>query len=327
MTWWKPEIFAKQKPYLQQRAKIISDIRKFFEANDYLEVETPALQISPCMEPHIQAFKTDYLGKEMYLHTSPEFTMKKLLVAGLPKIYQLAKVFRKELQSSLHDPEFTMLEWYHVGIDYKQLMQETVDLVRTVTKDKIIYKNIECHVHSEWEIITLVEALQKYADVDISNSLEDLEHIKGEAKRIDVYISPDDDWQNAVLKIFMDKVEPNIGSPVPTIIYDYPISMAALARAKPDDARFAERFELYICGIELCNAFGELTDPKIQRERFLHDVALRKEIYNEEYPVDEDFLEAIEHGLPECSGIALGIDRLVMLLTGAERINLVKLPV
>ncbi len=327
MTWWKPEIFAKQKPYLEKRAKIIADIRKFFDAQDYLEVETPALQISPCMEPHIQAFKTDYLGREMYLHTSPEFAMKKLLVAGMPRIYQLAKVFRNEHQSSLHEPEFTLLEWYHVGIDYKKLMQETVELIRTVTKEKIVYKSTECDVHAEWEVITLVEALQKYAGVDISNNLEDLAHIKAEAKRIGVYTSPDDDWQNALLKIFMDKVEPNIGSPVPTIIYDYPISMAALARAKPDDPRFAERFELYICGVELCNAFGELTDAKIQRERFEHDVRLREETYGDKYPVDEDFLSAIEHGLPECSGNALGIDRLVMLLTGAERIDMVRVPV
>jgi lysyl-tRNA synthetase class 2 len=345
--WWQPEHFAKKIPYLQERARIIAAVRDFFNRRGYLEVDTPALQHSPCMEPHIRAFRAG----EMYLHTSPEFAMKKLLVAGLPKIYQLAKVFRDEQPSRLHSPEFTMLEWYQAGMGYKAMMQETVELIRYVSsipsplpspggregspfslrekagvegKPSVKFNGKTCDPQQPWEIITVVEALKKYAGVDIEKNLCDLAHIRAEAARIGVYVSPHDDWENALLKIMMDKVEPHLGSPVPTIITDYPVSMAALSRPKPEDPRFAERFEVYICSIELANAFGELTDARVQRERFLHDIVLRKKIYGDDYPVDEDFLKAIEFGLPPCSGNALGIDRLVMLLTGADNIDLVQ---
>lgn len=328
--WWHPDGFTKKTPYLKARAELFVAVRDFFNARGYLEVETPALQMAPCMEAHIQAFKTELVSADrtarhaMYLHTSPEFAMKKLLVAGLPKIYQLAKVFRNCEGSKWHSPEFAMLEWYQTGMDYKEMMQETIDLVRHVAKSPLKAGDRVSDAHLDWEIITVVEALKKYADVDISNHLCDLSHLRGEAKRIGVYVSEHDDWENALLKIIMEKVEPNIGSPAPAIIYDYPVSMAALSQPKPQDPRFAERFEVYVCGIELANAFGELTDAKVQRERFLHDVALRKKNYGEDYPVDEDFLKALEFGLPACSGNALGLDRLVMLLTGADDIDLVQ---
>ena len=328
--WWHPDNFAEKIPYLRERARIFSAVRDFFSRRGYLEVETPALQVSPCMEPHLQAFRTELIGTDrkerrtMYLHTSPEFAMKKLLVAGLPKIYQLAKVFRNAEGSSMHSPEFTMLEWYQAGMDYKDMMQESVDLVRAVAGDKIIFNGKTCDPHQPWEFTTVVEALKKYAGVDIGNNLCDLAHILAEAARIGVYVSPQDDWENALLKILMDKVEPHLGAPTPAIIYDYPVSMAALSRPKPEDPRFAERFEVYICGVELANAFGELTDATVQRGRFLRDVALRRKIYGDDYPVDEDFLKALECGLPPCSGSALGMDRLAMLLTGAHDIDLVQ---
>ena len=324
LTWWNPEHFSRKTPYLKARAEIFQKIRAFFDARDYLEVETPALQHSPCMEAHLQAFKTSWLGRDMYLHTSPEFAMKKLLVAGLPKIYQLARVFRHEERSRTHSPEFAMLEWYQTGMDYRDMMQETIDLVRAVAPGKLISQGKACDPHAEWEIITVVEAVKKYAGIDISRHLNDEAHIKAEAARAGIYVSPGDDWDNALLKVIMDKVEPAIGGGAPGILYDYPVSMAALARPKPQDPRFAERFEVYVCGLELANAFGELTDAGIQRERFMHDVALRKKIYGDDYPVDEDFLKAIEHGLPQSSGNALGLDRLIMLVTGADHIDLVQ---
>lgn len=329
-AWWHPDHFMKKTPYLKERARIFGEIRAFFNARGYLEVETPALQTAPCMEAHIQAFRTELVSADrqsrrtMYLHTSPEFAMKKLLVAGLPKIYQLAKVFRNCEGSSWHAPEFTMLEWYQLGMDYKDMMDETADLVRHVLKKPATVDGRTCDASLPWEKITVVDALKKYAGVDITGHLGDLAHVNAEAKRIGVYVSPHDDWENALLKILMEKVEPCLGSPAPAIIYDYPVSMAALSRPKPQDPRFAERFEVYICGIELANAFGELTDAKVQRERFLHDVKLRKQVYGEDYPVDEDFLKALEFGLPSCSGNALGLDRLVMLATGAEDISLVQ---
>lgn len=305
-------------------------MRAFFSARGYLEVETPALQTAPCMEAHIQAFRTELVTADrqnrrtMYLHTSPEFAMKKLLVAGLPRIFQIAKVFRNCEGSAWHSPEFSMLEWYQAGLDYKDMMQETLDLLRYVATGPLCANGMTCDVHADPEIITVVDALKKYAGIDIEGHLCDLDFLRSEAKRIGVYVSPHDDWENGLLKILMEKFEPFAGRDAPTILCDYPVSMAALARPKPQDPRFAERFELYVCGIELANAFGELTDAVVQRERFLHDVALRKKIYGEDYPVDEDFLKAIEFGLPASSGNALGIDRLVMLMTGADNIDLVQ---
>ncbi len=329
-NWWHPERFARKIPYLQARADILAAIRAFFVARGYLEVQTPALQISPCMEPHIQAFKTELLGPDLqarspyYLHTSPEFAMKKLLVAGLPKIFQLATVFRNAEGAHWHSPEFCLLEWYQAGMDYKALMQESIDLVRAVCPGLLRANARTADPHQDWEIITVVEAVKKYADIDIADHLGDLEHLRAQAQRIGVYVSPDDDWDNALLKVIMDKVEKVIGGDRPAILYDYPVSMAALSRPKPEDARFAERFEIYACGVELCNAFGELTDARAQRKRFLHAVHLRKKIYGDDYPVDDDFLRALEFGLPPCSGNALGVDRLVMLVTGAEDIDLVQ---
>jgi len=328
--WWHPGLFAKKIPYLRARAEIFRAVREFFDARGYLEVETPALQKSPCMEAHIQAFKTELVSADfqrretMYLHTSPEFAMKKLLVAGLPKIYQLARVFRNAEGSRWHSPEFTMLEWYQAGMSYEEMMEETADLLRHVLKASARAGDKTSDAHLPWEKITVTDALKKYAGVDISGHLEDLAHLRAEAARIGVHVSEHDDWQNALLKILMEKVEPNLGSPAPTIIHDYPVSMAALSRPKPSDPRFAERFEVYVCGIELENAFGELTDAKIQRERFLREVALRKKTYGDDYPVDEDFLRALEHGLPPSSGNALGLERLVMLATGAEHVDLVQ---
>lgn len=328
--WWNPDSFMKKRPYLEARARIFQSVRAFFDARGYLEVATPALQVAPCMEAHIQGFKTEIVSADMsrrdaiYLHTSPEFAMKKLLVAGLPRIYQLATVFRNAEGSRWHSPEFAMLEWYQTGMDYKDMMDETLDLLRHVTKTPFIEGDKQCDPHLDAEKITVVDALKKYADVDISNHLEDLPYLQTEAKRIGVYVSPLDDWNNALLKILMEKVEPFLGMDRPSVIYDYPVSMAALSRPKPEDPRFAERFEVYVCGIELANAFGELTDAQIQRDRFIADVKLRKEVYGDDYPVDEDFLAAIEHGLPFCSGNALGLDRLVMLATGADHIDLVQ---
>lgn len=328
--WWRPDLFALKIPFLKDRAAIMRRIHDFFDARGYLEVETPALQHAPCMEPHIHAFKTEMLSpdrtahKTFYLHTSPEFAMKKLLVAGLPKIYQLAKVFRNAEGSKLHSPEFTMLEWYQMGMDYRAMMDETIDLVRAAAPGFLTFGGKTSNPHQAWQKISVVEALRQYAGVDIDGHLDDLAHLQKEAARIGVYVSPEDDWPNALLKIMMDRVEPHVGAPVPTIIYDYPSSMAALSRPKPEDPCFAERFEVYVCGVELANAFGELTDGAEQRRRFLNDVALRKKIYGDDYPVDEDFLAAIDHGLPPCSGNALGVDRLVMMITGANHIEQVQ---
>src|SRR5690606_10198321 len=197
--WWYPDIYARKVPFLEQRAEIFARVRAFFNARGYLEVDTPALQAAPCMEPHLQGFRTELVSADrqsravMYLHTSPEFAMKKLLVAGLPKIYQLARVFRNAEGSAWHSPEFAMLEWYQAGMDYKDMMEETAALVRAVSPGRLTANGRSCDPQPAWEKITVVEALRRFADVDIEPHLGDLAHLQAEAKRIGVHVSPQDD--------------------------------------------------------------------------------------------------------------------------------------
>ncbi len=313
MSWWTPEAFAQKRPYLEQRMALIRAVRGWFDGQGFYEVETPALQVSPGMEPHLQAFQTTLMNPErdherdLYLHTSPEFAMKKLLVAGLPGLYQICKVFRNAEGSRLHSPEFTMIEWYRAQSGYRAIMEDCVGLLRHCAQALDIeayrYQDMACDPFRDWEIISVIEACKSYADIDVSPDTGPQE------------------WDDLFYGPFLNKVEPQLGQGRPTILYDYPVSMAALARPKPENPRFTERFELYICGIELANAFGELTDAAVQRARFEADMALKEKLYGTRWPVDEDFLAALEHGLPESGGIALGIDRLAMLATGAEDIE------
>lgn len=326
--WWTPELFLRKKNNLIARAAIMRRIRDYFDGMGYIEVETPALQTAPCMEPHIQAFRTTLISadrstsREMYLHTSPEFAMKKLLVAGMEKIYTLPHVFRNCEGSSQHTPEFTMIEWYHVGVDYKRLMDETIGMVRAACDGVVMSRNgIPCDASMEWEILTVCAAVKKYGDIDLEAVLGDFDGFAREMTRVGLPPHAGDTWDDLFFRVMGEKVEPQLGIGRPAIIHDYPAHMAALSRISPVDPRFAERFEVYVCGVELANAFGELTDAAVQRERFYADVALRKSVYGDDYPVDEDFLAAIAHGLPMCSGIALGIDRLVMLICGADKIT------
>lgn len=313
MSWWKPEIYARKREHLETRAKLVKAVRACFDDMGFLEVETPALQDSPGMEPHLHAFKTEIENAErdckrdLYLHTSPEFAMKKLLVAGLPKIYQICHVFRNAEGSSLHSPEFTMIEWYRAYAGYQDIMADCEALLRQVAAACGIaeyrYRDKSADPFRDWEYLSVIEAYRKYAGLNVA---------------------PDtsaEKWDDLFYDIFLNKIEPQLGIGQPTILYDYPVSMAALSRPKVDDPRFAERFELYVCGVELANAFGELTDAKIQRQRFEADMALKKKLYGEDWPVDEDFIAALEHGMPESGGIALGIDRLAMLACGTDDIE------
>ena len=334
---WNKTLYAERLPVLKQRAKIIETVRRFFTDRGFLEVETPILQVSPGLEPHLKAFKTELVeplgqaDRTMYLHTSPEFTMKKLLAAGLPKIFQMARVFRNEERSDRHHPEFIMLEWYRAGDDYRVLMDETADLVRACAAacDKKVLKveGRESDPVSDWERLSVVDAFKKYADIDLFSvlpsepSLEpDPRPFAKEAERIGIRTSAEDRWDDVFFRIAFEKIEPHLGEHRPTILYDYPVCMAALSRRKPSDPRLAERFEVYVGGMELANAFSELTDASEQRQRFEHDMDLKEKLYGERYPIDEDFIDAVAH-MPECTGIAVGIDRLVMAVTGAQRIE------
>lgn len=332
---WHPDEIAKRQPMLRMRNRIRNAIRICLEDRGLTEVETPALQFSPGLEPNLTAFATDLVGagkghtRRLYLHTSPEFAMKKLLVGGAGSIYQFARTFRNAERSSTHHPEFTMLEWYRTGKGYQALIEDCGALLRAVAQAS----EIDCFrwqgqdaMPGPLEILTVADAFSQYTGLDLMKSIPvpsqpDVTALVAMAHSIGIRTSSDDDWDDVFFRIFLDRIESHLGHPRPTILIDYPIHMAALARPKPEDERFAERFELYICGLELANAFGELTDPKEQRRRFERDRKIRKRRLGEAYPMDEDFLKALEFGLPESAGIALGFDRLVMLATGATQIE------
>lgn len=333
--WWRPDRFAYRKRNLELRARLVQATRAFFAAHDFVEVETPALQISPGMEPHLVAFATELLapgattGQLLYLHTSPEFAMKKLLVAGMPRIFQLARVFRNAERSATHHPEFTMLEWYRATAGYEALMEDCEALLREIGRcagGPFTWQGRHCDPARACVRLSVAEAFARYAGIDLLATAPDpdapsLELLAEAARPLGIRPHPGDTWEDLFFRIFLDRIEPQLGIGQATILYDYPISMAALSRPKRDDPRVAERFELYVCGLELANAFGELTDPVEQRRRFERDMALKQQRYGVRYPIDEDFMAALAHGLPESAGIALGFDRLVMLAAGADRIE------
>jgi elongation factor P--(R)-beta-lysine ligase len=334
--WWRPDRLEARRARLIVRGRILTAVREFFAAGGYVEVETPALQVSPGLEPHLRAFATvlhdprDGGARQRYLHTSPEFAMKKLVAGGLPRIWQLARVFRDGERSAAHHPEFAMLEWYRAGASYVDLMDDCEALLRRAQAAAgaaaLCWQGRVADARRPWQRLAVAEAFARHAGIDLLATLADPAHpdvavLAAAAARIGVARHAGDDWETLFFRIFLDRVEPNLGIGAPTILYDYPLAMAALSRAKPDDPRLAERFELYACGLELANAFGELTDAAEQRRRFLADQAKKQALYGETYPIDEDFLAALDHGMPQCAGIALGFDRLVMLATGAEQIE------
>ena len=332
--WWRPNSFAARRVRLDQRGRILGAVRSFFAAYGYVEVDTPALQVSPGLEPHLRAFKTllhdpHDRAAGRYLHTSPEFAMKKLLVAGMPRIWQLVHVFRDGERSVTHHPEFAMLEWYGVGATYRDLMDECSAMLGTcqhaVGAEVFTWRG-HADARRPWQRLSVAEAFEKFCGIDLLATAPDplapdVERLAAAARHLEVAPHPGDDWEAFFFRIFLERIEPFLGIGTPTILYNYPLSMAALSRRSAADPRLAERFEVYVCGIELANAFGELTDAAEQRRRFVADQAKKQALYGETYPIDEDFLAALDCGLPECAGIALGFDRLVMLLTGAEDIE------
>ncbi len=340
--WWQPDNFKVQRPYLEARAAIIREIRAFFDGQRFTVVETPILQTCPVIDAHIRAFGTDLRGvdgeiaRRLYLHTSPEFAMKKLMVAGMEKIYQICHVFRNAEDSKRHSPEFTMIEWYRTNADYNDIMKDCEGLLRQVAYaagiKRYVYKQYGCDPFGEFERLTVADAFARYTNIDLKEYLPPLaEGLEGGEDHTDrfreaiadlgIRTAPDDHWDDLFFRVMDAKIEPQLGMMQPTFLCDYPIAMASLSRPKKDDPRFAERFELYVCGIELANAFSELTDAAEQRKRYHIEMKIKQRLYGETYPLDEDFIAALELGLPESGGIALGIDRLVMLATGASDID------
>lgn len=331
--WWQPDNFKHQRPYLEARSAIIREIRHFFDVAGFTEVETSILQTCPVIDAHIRAFGTDLLGvdgnleRKMYLHTSPEFAMKKLMVAGMERIYQICHVFRNAEGSSRHSPEFTMIEWYRTNADYNDIMRDCEGLLRAVARKadikKFIYKQFGCDPFEPFERLTVREAFLRYVGFDVADFLNDTAAFREKVRGCGIRVAEDDQWDDLFFRVMDSKIEPNLGMLRPTFICDYPIAMASLSKPKADDPRFAERFELYVCGIELANAFSELTDASEQVRRYHIEMDIKERLYGERYPLDKDFIAALEFGMPQSGGIALGIDRLIMLATGAPDIQTV----
>jgi elongation factor P--(R)-beta-lysine ligase len=323
MTDWRPDKLSRRLPHLQARARLQADLRLWFAREGFVEVETPILQVAPGAEVHLTGFVTDWElpdgeERERWLHSSPELAMKKLLAGGIPKLFQFARVFRNAEGSALHHPEFTMLEWYRAGAGYETIMDDCAALLALTGVKELLWEDKACDPAAVPERLTVAQAFERYAGVDLFATIGSAEKL---ARASGVEMHAGDSWDDMFFRIMFDKIEHRLGVGRPTILCEYPIGMAALARAKPGDPKIAERFELYACGVELANAFGELTDPAIQRARLKADMDEKERLYGVRWPVDNDFLAALDHGLPDCAGIALGFDRLVMLATGAKHIE------
>lgn len=294
-----------------------------------MEVETPALQVSPGNEAHLHAFATEALDLSggrapLFLRTSPEFTAKKLLAAGELRTFELARVWRNRERGPLHHPEFTLLEWYRAREPYEALMADCAGLLAVAAEaagsKTLSYRDSAIDPLAEPERLTLAEAFDRFAGIDLLASLDDRDALAAAATEQGVRTAPDDTWADVFSRVLVEKIEPHLGRERATILCEYPVSEAALARPKAVDPRVAERFELYACGVELANCFGELTDPAEQRRRFEAEMAEKQRVYGERYPIDEDFLAALTI-MPKASGGALGLDRLVMLATGARHVE------
>jgi lysyl-tRNA synthetase class 2 len=330
--WWDRDIYADRRPFLLARGRILSALRDWFRRRGFLEVETPALQTSPGNEVHLHAFATELTtpggGRApMYLHTSPEFTCKKLLAAGESRVFSLSHVYRNRERGPLHHPEFTMLEWYRTNEPYETLMADCTAILVEAAKAagalQLQWKDRTADPYSAPERLSVADAFMTWAGIDLLATLDSHEGNSGKlaaaARAAGVQVADDDNWSDVFSRVLVERIEPQLGLGKPTLLDQYPLPEAAWAQ-RSADPRLAQRFELYACGVELANGFAEITDAAEQRRRFQAAMAERQRRYGEQYPIDEDFLAALGT-MPPSSGIALGFDRLVMLATGATRIE------
>jgi lysyl-tRNA synthetase class 2 len=318
---WHPESLAARLPFLRRRARLTAATRAFFTARGYTEVETPYAVRTPGEEVHLRAYRTEHEFSDgrreaLWLHTSPEFAMKKLLAGGAGPIFQLARAWRNGEGSDLHAPEFTMLEWYRPGASMDSLIEETVAYLRAVLSPAVTCRGITTDL-SRVERLTMADAFSRNVGADLLATAGDAPAL---AEAAGARLRDNETWEDLFFRMLLEHVEPHIGRAHPTFLTHWPAAQAALARRDPADPRVAERFELFVCGIELANAFVELTDPVEQRARFVEDRARRHALGGEDWPLDEDFLAALAHGMPPSAGIALGFDRLAMIAATADRI-------
>jgi len=322
------------------REQVIIAIRTFFLNQQFHEVEAPILIAHPPAESYLDVFKTSLFDRnrnatDAYLSTSPEVPLKKLMVAGLGDCYSLTKSFRNmESHSIQHNPEFTILEWYRVGADYRDIMKDCEDLLlfintylkrssqgaETKHPETLDYQGKRVSLSSPWERLTVAAAFKKWAKIGFDEFL-DKKIARKIAKKKGYTVEKNTTWEELYNQIFLNEVEPRLGKGRPTILYEFPGAMGALARKKKSDPRFAERFEFYIEGLELGDCYSELTDWKEQKSRFEKELKEIKRLGKTQYDYDHDFIEALKVGLPDCSGIAVGVDRLVMLFANAKSIQ------
>lgn len=320
---------ASRKAGIEARAEVRRAVRSWFEGQGFLEVETPARVPSPGQEVHLEAIPA---GGERYLITSPEYHMKRLVAAGLPRIVQICRCWRAGERGSHHEPEFTMIEWYRAGAGLDEIACDCEALIEVAARAVGHWPVVDVPagraregkpeklaVEAPFERLTVREALSRFAGIGLRGD-ESVDELCGSAARAGCKLGTAVTWDDVFFQIFLDRVEPCLGRGRPTFVFDWPLPLAALARRKPDDPLTVERFELYAGGLELANAFGELCDPDEQRARFVVEAELRRQRGRAVYPIDEKLLAALADMPPTC-GVAMGFDRLVMLVTGAESIR------
>jgi lysyl-tRNA synthetase class 2 len=323
---WHPETLAARLPFLRRRTLLLAATRAFFTARGYTEVETPYAVPAPGEEVHLSAFATERIGTDgartaLWLHTSPEFAMKRLLVAGAGPIFQIARVWRNGEGSARHAAEFTMLEWYRPGASMDDLIVETTDFLRAALPPVVTSQGVTTDLRTV-ERLTLAEAFRRHMGADLLGTAGDAAALAASAGE---RLRDGEEWEDLFFRLLLGRVEPHLGQSHPTFLTHWPAAQAALARRDPAEPRVAERFELFVCGMELANAFVELTDAAEQRARFEEDRARRHALYGAvDWPMDEDFLAAMAHGMPPAAGIALGFDRLAMIASGADRLGQVQ---
>jgi len=316
---------------LEKRSEIVFGIREFFRGRGFLEVETPTVVALPGMEPNLEPFRTEVTRNDgarfaAHLITSPEYACKKLLASGFKRIFEITRCYRNgEPWDGGHNPEFTMIEWYRAGADYTAIMADTEELVADLARrfrggTEITYQGKQIDVAAPWERLTVAEAFDRFTGIDLPAMIDDPERFRQALAERGLEAGDGDTFDDMFFRVFLRDIEPKLGAERPVILYEYPRQMAALARMKAADPRFAERFEAYVCGLELCNAFSELTDAAEQVRRLEEEAAERARLGRHEYPIDRQFIEAVGM-MPEAAGIALGVDRLVMLLTDAPTIK------
>ncbi|MGI8586346.1 MAG: EF-P lysine aminoacylase EpmA [Chloroflexia bacterium] len=329
-TWQRLRRQPELLPRYLMRERVIRAIREFFYARDFHEVETPLLVPLPSMEPYLEVFETEFEDvrggrRRAFLTNSPEYAMKRLLTAGLPRIFQICKAFRnREDTGPRRNPEFTILEWYRAGADYTEIMADCEALIAHIHEatagpnPRLRYQGMEVDLTPPWDRISVREAFLCHTGLDIESVWErDALAIEMERRG---YAPGDSPWDELLTQLFANEVEPHLGRGRPTILYDYPLPMAGLAHLARD-TRYAERFEFYIAGLELGNAFSELTDPDEQEARLAADREMRRRLGKKDFAPDDDFLAALRAGMPPAGGIAVGVDRLIMLFADVASIH------